>query len=201
MLHEQGKHFTHIAALVAAGVKLAVAESAGATLAKTIVGIGIYRAGAAERSYVEASLVDATSPLEHHRAHAKLQRPESGEKTGRPGTHYYHSGRCRRHVAKLHGLIVARHLHVGAGCHAQRDIDHDLTLAGVDRPSHDAEIIYGITPQRGMRRQQRGKRLPVGRDFGPYPQCDILNHYVSKLFFLSANAADLGADHNIKLQN
>ncbi len=88
VLVEYSQHLFYRAALLAAGVQLAVGVCPGATLAETVIGIRVHLSLAAYGHHIAPAAVDVFAAFKHYGAYARLYQLESGKQSGRPCAHY-----------------------------------------------------------------------------------------------------------------
>ena len=141
VLAEDVEYLVHIAALLAAGVELAVGVGSRTTFAEAVVRLRVHGLGAADLCQVFLTLAHVLATLHHHGAQAQLDEAQGGKEATGAGTHNddlrttFHIG-----VVRVLVFVVAGHF-VDVGPHGE--VHEDRPLAGVDAPLQDAGGVEG----------------------------------------------------------
>ena len=141
VLAEDVEYLVHIAALLAAGVELAVGVGSRAAFAEAVVRLGVHGLCAADLGQVFLALAHVLAALHHHGAQAQLDEAQGGKEAAGTGTHdddlraSFHVG-----VVRMLVFVVLGHF-VDVGPHGE--VHEDRPLAGVDAPLQDAGGVEG----------------------------------------------------------
>ena len=141
MLAEDVEYLVHIAALLAAGIELAVGVGTRAAFAEAVVRLGIHGLRAADLGQVFLALAHVLAALHHHGAQAQLDEAQGGEEASGAGPHdddlraAFHVG-----IVRVLVFVVAGHF-IDVGPHGE--VHEDRPLAGIDAPLQDAGGVEG----------------------------------------------------------
>ena len=152
VLTEHVENLLDAAALLRAGVELAVGVSAGAALAEAVVALGVYSLYLSDIGEVYLALAYVFATLKHDGAQAKFDESERSEESA-GALSYHHDLRLLAHVAVLgvYVLGVLRYL-VDVDTHGEVDEDGALTRVdaalqhthGVDGACVDALFVGNV---------------------------------------------------------
>ncbi len=149
MLREYVEDFLHRPALFAAGKQLPVGIGPCATLAETIVGVGVNGIFTRYARHVGSPLLNVFPALKHNGPNPLLYQSKRGEKPGRTGPH--HHG-LRSPLGK-HIILLGTHNRCGVrrlvNPYPHRKVDHHAALTGINGAPHNSMRLHTLRSNTG----------------------------------------------------
>lgn len=141
VLAEHVENLLDAAALLRAGVELAVGVSAGAALAEAVVALGVYGLRLGDVGEVYLALSHVLAALKHHGAQAQFDETQRGEESAGALAYHYHL-RLLAHVA-VFGVYVLGVLRYLVDVDTHGEVDEDGALTRVDATLQHTHGVYG----------------------------------------------------------